>query len=253
MQRARAADRRVQHGQDREHRRSRARCRTRPATACSRSSASRPSGSRRPSSATARDRAATRHGRASGPVPFPGALHLWESEYLLRHPPTPAAPWTVITTVREPIAQAVSAFFHGRGLRGDGATTGRTIEALDRRRSSTRVGSARRCAGSTGSSRRRSASTCSSIRSTPTAGHAVIETPAVRVLLLRQENLAAAPDALGDFLGLRRAGAGARPQRGDAPRATRRRYRDFLATARLPATRARRGVRLSLRAALLCR
>ena len=37
-----------------------------------------------------RDRAAKRRGRASGPVPFPGALHLWESEYLLRHPPTPA-------------------------------------------------------------------------------------------------------------------------------------------------------------------
>src|SRR4029077_1724323 len=57
-------------------------------------------------------------GRPSSPAPFPGALHLWESEYLLRRPPTPEAPWTVVTTVREPVAQAVSAFFHARGQRG---------------------------------------------------------------------------------------------------------------------------------------
>src|SRR5262249_21661738 len=56
--------------------------------------------------------------RAARPrAPPPGPHHLWESELLLRRPPRADAPWTVVTTVREPIAQAVSAFFHGRGRR----------------------------------------------------------------------------------------------------------------------------------------
>jgi len=77
----------------------------------------------------ASNRAAKRRGHEFGRIPFPGALHLWESEYLLRHPPAPSAPWTVITTVREPIAQAVSAFFHGRGARGE-VNQASTSEAL---------------------------------------------------------------------------------------------------------------------------
>src|SRR2546423_1666750 len=57
-------------------------------------------------------RDAPRNGAEAARVPFPGALHLWETAYLLRHMPTPKVPWDVITTVREPVAQAVSAFFH---------------------------------------------------------------------------------------------------------------------------------------------
>ena len=84
MRARRAADRRVQHGQDREHR-DRARGagrdrRPRVPGVPARSRAARA----RPSSATAS--ASTRVGGDA--VPFPGALHLWESEYLLRHPPT---------------------------------------------------------------------------------------------------------------------------------------------------------------------
>ncbi len=74
---------------------------------------------------------AERRYRANNRGPgFPGALHLWESEYLLRHGPTPAAPWTVVTTVREPIGQAVSAFFHSRGLRDENGEVDRRADAL---------------------------------------------------------------------------------------------------------------------------
>ena len=77
-----------------------------------------------------------RRGRGRGRLPFPGALHLWESEYLLRHPPTPAAPWTVITTVREPVAQAVSAFFHGARVAACAAIRRRRRSSRSSRRSS---------------------------------------------------------------------------------------------------------------------
>src|SRR4029079_872809 len=35
-------------------------------------------------------------GDAGSKNPFPGAHHLWESDHLVRHPPSPTAPWTVI-------------------------------------------------------------------------------------------------------------------------------------------------------------
>ena len=57
-----------------------------------------------------------------------GRCTSWESELLLGTRRR-AAPWTVITTVREPIAQAVSAFFHG-GRPAGRSTTGASAEAL---------------------------------------------------------------------------------------------------------------------------
>ena len=54
----------------------------------------------------------------SGPAPFPGALHLWESAFLAGRPPRPETPWRVIVPVREPVAQAVSAYFHALHARG---------------------------------------------------------------------------------------------------------------------------------------
>jgi len=56
--------------------------------------------------------------RSPGPAPFPGALHLWESSFLARRAPRPDAPWRVIVPVREPVAQAVSAYFHALAARG---------------------------------------------------------------------------------------------------------------------------------------
>jgi hypothetical protein len=178
-----------------------------------------------------RDRAAKRRGRASGLVPFPGALHLWESEYLLRHPPTPAAPWTVITTVREPIAQAVSAFFHGRGMRGE-ANEGSTMEAL----TATIVDEGWIRSPLRWFDREFAPALGIDVFEHPfdtDRGHAVIETPSVRVLLLRQENLASAPAVLGEFLGL--AQPVAIPIRNEATtKAYAASYHDFRDQARLP-------------------
>jgi len=175
---------------------------------------------------------AERRYRATEPdAPFPGARHLWESEYLLRRPPTASAPWTVITTVREPVAQAVSAFFHASGRRayldGDrsvaqlvdelvaGDWTRPPVRWFDREfRSAFGI----------------------DVYEQPfdvAAGHAVIETPAVRVLLLRQESFAAAPIALGRFLG--RAGPVPVPARNEAStKSYGGRYAEFVASARLP-------------------
>jgi hypothetical protein len=177
------------------------------------------------------NREAKRQGRDPGTLPFRGALHLWESEYLLRHPPTPAARWTVITTVREPISQAVSAFFHGGGRRGvpnDGSVEtliaalvqGRWIRAPLRwfdREFAPALGI--------------------DVFEHPfdtDRGHSAIETQSARVLVLRQENLDAAPGELAAFLGL--AQSVPVPARNEAAqKAYAATYRDFLATARFPA------------------
>lgn len=179
------------------------------------------------------NRDAKRRGRDPGSLPFRGALHLWESEYLLRHPPTPAAPWTVITTVREPISQAVSAFFHGGGRRGvlhDGSTVETLTEALVQERWI------------------RAPLRWFDREFAPALGidvfghpfdtdraHSVIETPWARVLLLRQENLDAAPGALAAMLGLAQpVPVPARNEATEKPYAAT--YRDFLVTACLPAS-----------------
>jgi hypothetical protein len=182
----------------------------------------------------ANNRRAKREGRPRGAIPFPGALHLWESEYLLRNPPTPAAPWTVITTVREPLGQAVSAFFHGRGLRGADSAGGDSVEAL--------------AAALVDDGWIREPLRWFDREFAPALGvdvldhsfdttraFGVIETPAARIMVIRQENLAAAPEALGDFLGLDRPVAVSR--RNDA---TAKGYADayarFLAAVRFPAS-----------------
>ena len=175
--------------------------------------------------------------RAGHPsAPFAGAHHLWESEYLLRKPPTERAPWTVITTVREPIAQAVSAFFHGAGLRerlmahstGRGATVDALVDALVEERW-TRPAMRwfdREFAPALGVDVYEWAFE-------PASGFGVIDTPAVKVLLLRQENLAAAPAVLGEFLH-RRDPVPVPTRNEGAGRAYGERYREFLAAARLP-------------------
>jgi hypothetical protein len=168
--------------------------------------------------------------RASGGDPFPGALHLWESEHLLRHPPTNAAPWRVITTVREPVAQAVSAFFHGGGRRGllDADPSVDALEATllteDWLRAPVRWFD-REFAPALGID----------VFDRPfdtATGHGEIEAPNARVLLLRQENLAAAPDALARFLG-HAAPLPVPPRNEAAGKDYAARYREFLASVRL--------------------
>jgi hypothetical protein len=178
------------------------------------------------------NRDAKRHGRDPGALPFRGALHLWESEYLLRHPPAPGAPWTVVTTVREPIAQAVSAFFHG-GIRRGALHGSSTVESLTTAFVDERWVRAplrwfdREFGPALGID-------VFAHDFDPAAGYGVIETAAARVLLLRQENLAEAPAALGAFLGLDHPVAV--PARNEAStKDYAPAYREFLDNARLPA------------------
>jgi hypothetical protein len=170
--------------------------------------------------------------RASASPPFPGALHLWESEYLLRTPPSVTAPWTVITTVREPIAQAVSAFFHGSPRR----------RLLERSPSVEELATVLVDEGWVRTALRwfdREFAPALGIdvydeAFDPACGYAVLSRPAVRVLLARQENLRDAPEVLGSFLG--RPDAVPVPARNEgASKEYAARYRDFLSNVRLPA------------------
>jgi hypothetical protein len=169
--------------------------------------------------------------RKDGGVAFPGAYHLWESEHLVQHPPTARAPWTVITTVREPVAQAVSAFFHALRQSG-GLAAAPTIPALTERfvaenwvRAPVRWFE-REFEAPIGID-------ALAPPFDPDAGYAVVETPAVRLLLLRQESFGGAPNALASFLGLHtpvevpRRNDGARGAFADI-------YRRFLSEAILP-------------------
>ena len=148
-------------------------------------------------------RDARRRGHASSPSPFPGALHLWESDFLLRHPPTEQRPWEVITTVREPIAQAVSAFFHAGRRSGvlcdDSSVEELTRNLIDQRwlRRPTRWFE-REWGPALGID-------VYEHEFDTRAGYSIIEAPRARVLLLRQESFDVAPTALSEFLSLPRA------------------------------------------------
>ena len=178
-------------------------------------------------------------GRPAGAVAFPGAYHLWESEHLVRHPPTPSAPWTVITTVREPVAQAVSAFFHAV-RRSDALTSDAGRELPD---SETVAGLTQRFASENWVRAplrwfSREFATAVGFDALahpfdPATGWGVVENPAVRLLILRQESLDAAPAALASFLGL--ADPVVVPRRNDgATGQFAQIYRGFLSAARLP-------------------
>ncbi len=146
-------------------------------------------------------REARHRGHAVSPSPFPGALHLWESDFLTRHPPSTQMPWEVITTVREPVAQAVSAFFHAGRRRGvlcdDSSVEELTRHLVEQRwlRGPTRWFD-REFAPMLGVD-------VYEHEFDTSTGYSVIETPTARVLLLRQESFDAAPVALSQFLSLR--------------------------------------------------
>jgi hypothetical protein len=163
--------------------------------------------------------------------PFPGAHHLWESDHLLRHPPSAESPWTVITTVREPVAQAVSAYFHAARRSGALADSPTVKDLTDRFVSEHWLRAPQRWFD-------REFGTAVGIDAfaqafDPGAGHGIVATPAVRLLLLRLESFGCAPSVLASFLGL--AAPVTVPRRNDgasgrfAPV-----YREFLAAARLP-------------------
>jgi hypothetical protein len=128
---------------------------------------------------------------------FPGALHLWESEFLQTHRPSADAPWVVCTTVREPVAQAVSAYFHGaehghRVIDSDPLEVARAIVDDGWLRRSVRW-----------FEREFVPALAIDVYATPfphRQGWVVLTSPAARVALVRQENLDAAPLALQTLL-----------------------------------------------------
>ena len=172
------------------------------------------------------------HGGGTPGLFFPGAQHLWESEHLLRHPPTPAAPWTIITTVREPVAQAVSAFFHAT-RRANGLAAGATPEWLAERFSA----QAWLREPLRWFEREFNAVLGLDVMShafDTQAGHSVIDTPSLHLLLLRQENLESAHRVLADFLGVTTPLEGVHRRNEGATGRYAKLYRDLLAAIRLP-------------------
>jgi hypothetical protein len=175
---------------------------------------------------------AERRYRANHPrAPFAGAHHLWESQYLLRRPPGERAPWIVVTTVREPIAQAVSAFFHSSGRRpqlADAPADDLVAALVDEEWTLPPV---------RWFDREFEPGLGVSVYDhpfEPAAGFGVIDTPAARVLLLRQEDFADVPAVLARFL--RRREPVPVPARNEGrDKAYGERYRQFLAAARFPA------------------
>lgn len=126
--------------------------------------------------------------------------HILHASHLLRRPPTTEHPWAVITIVREPIGRSASDFFQSGerlGRLGDPATT--TASFL---RFATAQGIPRTIGWF---DRELHVSLGINVYEhpfDPAVGYAIIETPSVRLLILRQESLDVAPQALGHFLGL---------------------------------------------------
>ena len=122
---------------------------------------------------------------------------IWDAQQALRRPPSPARPWRVVSIVRDPIAQSVSAFFQPAVRRGyvhPGASVasllerfGDRLDHLPLRWFETHVEPALGI----------------DVYATPfdlEARHQILRTPSVHLLLLRCEDLDVAPRALADLL-----------------------------------------------------
>lgn len=123
----------------------------------------------------------------------------WDAQRLLGRPPTERDPWHVVSIVREPVAQTVSAFFQPGERRGY-LSADTTVDSL-RQHFGDRLD--------------RLPLRWFETRLEPALGidvyahpfpvdrrHVVIETPTVRLLVLRFDALDAAPHALAELLAL---------------------------------------------------
>jgi hypothetical protein len=122
---------------------------------------------------------------------------IWDAQRVLRRPPTAEAPWRVVSIVRDPIAQTMSAFFQPGSRRGylhPTATVtslqsrfGDRLDHLPLRWFDTHLEPALGI----------------DVYATPfdrERGYQIITTPTVHLLLLRCEGLAVAPAALAELL-----------------------------------------------------
>jgi hypothetical protein len=121
----------------------------------------------------------------------------WDGQRLLQRPPTTSAPWRVVSLVREPIAQSVSAFFQPavrRGYLGSATTVDELLERFDDRLDRLPL--------------RWFESHLQPVLGIDVfdspfdidRGFQIIATPTVKLLLLRREGFGVAPEALAELL-----------------------------------------------------
>jgi len=122
---------------------------------------------------------------------------IWDAQLLLGRPPTAAAPWRVVSIVRDPIAQTVSAFFQP-GVRRGYVHPAATVDTL-RRDFGDRLD---RLPLHWFESHVEPALGIDVFATPfdPLRRYQIISTPAVRLLLLRCEDLSVAPAALAELL-----------------------------------------------------
>lgn len=126
--------------------------------------------------------------------------HIFHASYLVDRLPTPERPWLVISIVREPVMRSVSEFFQSGDRMHRLVDEDTTLDLL--RRYVTDVGIPRTLEWF---ERELEPSLGIDVYAHPfdrERGFGMFDTPAARMLLLRQESLEGAPEALADFLGL---------------------------------------------------
>lgn len=155
--------------------------------------------------------------------------HILASHHLRRRLPTPEAPWDVIVPIREPVARNVAAFFQ------TGARFGHTLDDPEQAVQEMVAGRHWRMSDTWFDTEVRDTIGVDGLAHPfdRDRGWTVVETPAVRLLVLRHEDLGAAPAALSAFLGVEipalvRANVGAEKPYAEA-------YERFRATATFPA------------------
>lgn len=126
--------------------------------------------------------------------------HIFHASHLMHRSPTPDGPWSVVTVIREPLMRSASDFFQSGTRMGrlhDESTTKHLFEqfAIDEGIPRTVDWFDRELLPSLEID-------VYAHPFDPSLGYGVIETPSVRLLVLRQESLAVAPRALSQFLGL---------------------------------------------------
>lgn len=124
---------------------------------------------------------------------------IWDAQQLLHRLPTPTSPWRVVSIVRDPIAQKVSAFFQPAARRGylhTDASVDSLMARFGDRLDHLNVGwFESHVAPALGID-------VYSFGFDPQRGYQIIRTPSVQLLLLRCEDLAVAPKALAELLGV---------------------------------------------------
>lgn len=125
-------------------------------------------------------------------------LQVWDAQFLLLRPPTEARPWQVVTTIREPIGQAVSAFFQTATRHGS-LTPDTTVEEVI-----SRIDLPSQRLNLDWFDEHVTEHLGIDVFAhpfDPAVGHTTIEGEHVRWLVLRRESLDRAPDALATFFG----------------------------------------------------